>query len=169
MCSNNRRADFSFFFPKPNCWETSIRIGTKVEFSSPIYVPSKREKESSRWLEAGHRTAHILLALCMRLNCFRVCCYCNIPEMNQKDSHSHPWAAFQLIHTCMYLCVIMHVCTHVCIFSCAYYYHLCASLFRLTRGLLGHLCVPFEGSLYGKKKTRVCREQELKIPCVVCN
>lgn len=98
--------------PKANYLEASKEFSicnrTKTEFSFPIYVPSKREREeSSRWRKAGHGIAHILSALCMRLNCFRVRCSCNIPEMNQRSSCFRP---------CPPDCELSptHICTCVC-------------------------------------------------------
>lgn len=111
--------------PKANCLEASKEFSicnrTKTEFSFPIYVPSKREREreeSSRWRKAGHRIAHILSALCMQLNCFRVHCSCNIPEMNQRSSRFRPCPPdFELSHTRICTCVCMSV--YIIVFTTA--------------------------------------------------
>lgn len=133
--------------------ESSICNRTKTEFSFPIYVPSKREREeSSRWRKAGHRIAHILSALCMWLNCFRVRCSCNIPEMNQRSSRFRPcppdfWA---LSHT------YMHVCMHVCVYHCVYHCK-CKHYASLPWAVWGISVLRLNGHGFYEKKTAASR------------
>lgn len=119
-----------------------------MEFSLPIYVPSKREREeSSRWRKAGHKIAHILSALCMRLNCFRVLCSCNIPEMNQRSSRFHPCPPdFELSHTRICTCVCMSV--YIIVFTTAN-----VNTMRVYRGLCGaSLFSVWMGTVFMKRK-----------------
>lgn len=91
----------------------------------------KEREESSRWRKAGHKIAHILSALCMRLNCFRVLCSCNIPEMNQRSSRFHPCPPdFELSHTRICTCVCMSV--YIIVFTTAN-----VNTMRVYRGLCG--------------------------------
>lgn len=113
-----------------------------------MFLQKEREREeSSRWRKAGHRIAHILSALCMRLNCFRVRCSCNIPEMNQRSSRFCPcppdfWA---LSHT------YVHVCVHVCVYHCV-----CPANVNTTRVYRGPRGAPlfsvWMGTVFMKRK-----------------
>lgn len=80
---------------------------------------------------------------------------------------AHPLTQEQLFSLYTHACTcVWYACVHACLYFCACHYNYCTSLFGLTEeGSCGTSLCP---SLYGKK-ARVCREQELKNPCVMCN
>lgn len=151
MCSNNRREDF-FFFSKTELLGNLNRALYVLEQkwnSLLLYMFLQKERKNQA---DGSKLVTGLLTFFWHYACDLIVLECVAIVTSQRGTkRTHTLTHERLIHACMYLCVIMHVCMHVCIFSCACHYHLCASLFRLTRGLLGHLCVPFEGSFSRKK------------------
>ena len=123
MRSNTRRADK---FTKSKLFGSFQRVlymqqnknGILFSYICMFLQKEREREESSRWRKAGHRIAHILSALCRRLNCFRLRCSCNIPEMNQRSSRFRPCPSdFELSHTRICTCVCMSV--YIIVFSTA--------------------------------------------------
>lgn len=112
--------------PKANYLEASKEFSicnrTKTEFSFPIYVPSKRERERERSQADGVKLVTELLTFFRHYACdlivLRVRCSCNIPEMNQRSSRFRPCPPdFELAHTRICTCVCMSV--YIIVFTTA--------------------------------------------------
>lgn len=161
---------------KPNYLEASKELYMQQNKNGILfsYICSfkkgKRERNRADGVKlvTGQLT-HILSALCMRLNCFRVCCCWNIPEMNQKSSCFHPWPdlwhTHTHTHTHMYTHMHTRVHTPVCILRSPLQL-LCHSI-GVYRGPHGASLCPFGWVQFLRKESY--RKRELKVPCVMCN